>query len=102
MHPPDSNIIVLGENSDAAFVKVTTTPNGPSITASVPGKEAGRMLSTAELTIGAVGTAAGPYAMLRALEASAVELPWQALTAVIAIAALAPIGCLWLTIRLRG
>ncbi|WP_411080627.1 hypothetical protein [Streptomyces sp. cmx-18-6] len=105
MHLPDSNTAPLGESGDlteAAFITITTTSNGPSITASVPGTEADRMMTMGEFVVGVGGTAVGPYVMAKALEVAAVEVPWPALTIVLVLAALLPMGGLWLTIRLRG
>ena len=87
------------EPTGAAFVKITTTPNGPTVTASVPEKEAGRMLETTELVCGIGGTVIGPFVMAKTLELADAGMPWQVRTALLVLAALLPMVCYWLSVR---
>jgi len=87
------------EPTGAAFVKITTTPNGPMVTASVPEKEASQMLETTEFVCGIAGTVISPYLMARALELADAGMPWQVRTALLALAAVLPAVCYWLSSR---
>ncbi|MFF4804471.1 hypothetical protein ACFY1U_39875 [Streptomyces sp. NPDC001351] len=84
------------EPTSAAFVKITTTPDGPTATASVPGKQAGRMLATIEFTSSIGGTVIGPYTMAKALESIGAGMPWQVQTVLLALAAALPAMCFWM------
>jgi hypothetical protein len=89
------------EPTGAAYVKITTVPNGPSLTASVPEKETDRMLKTAELVVGIGGSVIGPLAMAKTLELIGPGMPWHAQVALLILAALLPMACYWLTVRRR-
>lgn len=89
------------EPTGAAYIKITTVPNGPSVMASVPKKEATRMLETGEFAVGIGGTVIGPYAMARTLELVGPGMPWRAQVALLVLAALLPLACYWLTVRRR-
>ncbi|MFF0733826.1 hypothetical protein ACFYVK_19645 [Streptomyces chartreusis] len=84
------------EPTSAAFVKITTTPDGPTATASVPGKQAGRMLGTVEFVSSVGGTVISPYMMAKAVESLSAGAPWQVQTALLALAAMLPAVCYWM------
>jgi hypothetical protein len=89
------------EPTGAAYVKITTVPSGPSMTASVPEKETGRMLKSAELVVGTSGTVIGPLVMAKTLELIGPGMPWHAQVALLTLAALLPMACYWMTVRRR-
>ena len=84
------------EPTAAAYVKITTTSDGPIFLASVPEKEAGRMLETVEMISGIGGTVIGPFMMAKTLELGDAGMPWQIRTVLLALAALLPMVCYWL------
>ncbi|MEV7688664.1 hypothetical protein [Streptomyces bungoensis] len=89
------------EPSAAAYVKITTTRNGPTFAASVPGKEAGRMLETSNLAFGICGTVIGPVIMAKALSVAGLGMPWEMTAALLALAATLPLVCYLVATRRR-
>ncbi|CAL2070347.1 MULTISPECIES: hypothetical protein [Streptomyces] len=96
----EGRAVPLQEPTTAAFVKITT-PAGPTGEIHVPGKEASRLLETAEFIAGLSGTVIGPYLMAKALKLDNAGVPWGVQTALLALAALLPATCCWMSIRRR-
>ncbi|MET8811870.1 hypothetical protein ABZW47_07695 [Streptomyces sp. NPDC004549] len=90
------------EASPAAYVKITTTRIGPDFTASVPAREAGRMLETSHLAFGICGAVIGPPIMAKAIHAANPDMPWQMTAALLALAALLPVACYAVATRRRS
>lgn len=89
------------EPSAAAYVKITTTRNGPAFAASVPAKEAGRLLETSHLVFSISGTVIAPPAMAKAVEVASLGMPWQMTAALLALAAALPLTCYLAALRRR-
>lgn len=87
------------EPTAAAFLKITTKPDWPDLTVSVPGTEANRMLEAVELVCGIGGIALAPFLMAKALEIVSPDLPWEAGVACMIIAAILPLAVYWLAKR---
>ncbi|GAB2616283.1 hypothetical protein GCM10027168_55960 [Streptomyces capparidis] len=89
------------EPTGAAYVKITTMRDGPSLMVSVPERETSQLLKVTELICGIGGIVIGPFAMAKALEMADPGMPWQAQVSLFTLAALLPMACYWLTVRRR-
>jgi hypothetical protein len=90
---------VLPEATEAAYVTITTTANGPTLRASVPAAESRRMLDTTEFICGVVASLISPFVMAKALDVGSPHLPWQARLACIFVAACTPLAYYWMAAR---
>ncbi|MCL8012887.1 hypothetical protein [Streptomyces sp. AS02] len=88
----DDEALVLdtGEPTGSAYVSITTTPDGPALTASVSEKESGQALRTLTAFSGVAGSVIGPYLMAKALALLATASPWQFEVACLMLAAVLP------------
>ncbi|WP_328938946.1 hypothetical protein OG288_33565 [Streptomyces tauricus] len=85
------------EPTGSAYVSITTTPDGPALTASVPERESGHALRTLNAFSGVAGSVIGPYLMAKALSLLATTSPWQFEVACLMVAAVLP----WVHLHVR-
>ena len=85
------------EPTGSAWVSITTTPDGPTLTASLPNRESGQALRTLGAVSGVAGSVIGPYLMAKALALLAAASPWQFEVACLMVAAVLP----WIHLRVR-
>ncbi|WP_043254669.1 hypothetical protein [Streptomyces sp. Tu6071] len=82
----------LDQPTSAAYVTFSTTPDGPSVTMSVPSGQSHLMLATVPTVTGVLGSALGPYLMARALDVVGTGTPWQLQSGLLTLAALLPMA----------
>lgn len=75
----------------AAYVTFTTTPEGPTLSVGVPEQHSVRLLETLRITSGVIGSVTAPYLMAKALESVKATEPWQVPAVFLAVSALLPL-----------
>lgn len=89
---PDGTHAAHTAPSDAAFVVITTTPDGPGLGLSVPDRHSARLLDTVALLFCVLGVVLAPSLTARALSVLETDVPWQTQTGLVALSVLAPLA----------
>ncbi|MGK5627068.1 hypothetical protein [Streptomyces sp. URMC 123] len=94
---PGPTDTVLDEPTSAATVSIGLTPDGPEVSATVPGEWSGHLLRTLGHLGTTVATVVGPVVVLNASRGA--DLPWPAVAGLALLLTLMPLVLLLLSDR---